>query len=99
MIGSDINAGEVSNIRTFSSQRWLPTLQNHPPFRLPPSRLQKAFDPVNIITGEMVGAGRQRDFTVRGKCRDTDESGRYGEHFGAKIMPILSEQLPTLTRR
>lgn len=66
---------------------------------LPPSRPLKAFDPVNIITGESVRAGRQRDSTMRENCWEKDESSRYGPRFGAKVMLMFSKPLPTLTRR
>lgn len=97
-MGSDINAAERwATSERFHLNAGYPHSKTIP--RLSPSRLRKAFDPVNIITGESLGAGRQRDSTMRGKCRDTHESGRYKEHSGAKIMLMLSEQLPTLTRR
>lgn len=60
---------------------------------LSPSRPPKAFDPVNIITGESARAGRQRDSTMRENCREKDESGRYQQQFGAKVILMFSEPL------
>lgn len=44
-------------------------------------------------------AGTQRDSTMRENCREKDESSRYRQQFGMKVMLILSEPLPTLSRR
>lgn len=66
---------------------------------LSPSRPLKVFDPVNIITGESARAARQRDSTMRENCREKDESGRYRQQFGAKVMLMFSEPLPTWARR
>lgn len=66
---------------------------------LSPFRPPKAFDPVNIITGESARAARQRDSTMRENCREEDESSRYRQQFGAKVMLMFSEPLPTWARR
>lgn len=66
---------------------------------LSPSRPPKAFDPVNIITGERARAGRQRGPPMRENCREKDESTRYKQQFGAKVRLPFHQPLPTITGR